>query len=328
MLLQAEPHEPRLRDDADTALRGVRALLATSRDVRPILVPTSSPTENTTRTEVGIRFDGDEAAMTARWETIAAGQAALTLSRTLDRASERDRRAFCGEGPDADSTQAELDLLPGKAARLRCGVDVRAGGPGPGIGRYHFGWNGPWIAPLPDLPVGARVHPVLFDYPQVEFSDIEVTPPAGFVPGDLPEDRSFETPFGKCTDPTALCNGLGRVVFLFDQHDVPTRIAAPGDLAPGSQFLIKGVGTPNFGGPIVTGGGLVFIGAAMDNYLRAFDAASGKELWKGRLPAGGQATPMTYVWKGRQYVVISAGGHAKGDTKRGDQVVAFALPAR
>jgi quinoprotein glucose dehydrogenase len=98
------------------------------------------------------------------------------------------------------------------------------------------------------------------------------------------------------------------------------------DLAPGSQLVMKGFGTPNFGGPISTAGGLVFIGAAMDNYLRAFDAHSGKELWRGRLPAGGQATPMTYVWKGRQYVVIAAGGHAKADTRRGDQVVAFALP--
>lgn len=98
------------------------------------------------------------------------------------------------------------------------------------------------------------------------------------------------------------------------------------DLAPGTHLFIKNVGTPNFGGPIATGGGLVFIGAAMDNYLRAFDAASGQELWKGRLPAGGQATPMTYVWKGRQYVVIAAGGHAKSGTKRGDQLVAFALP--
>ncbi|MCC7267548.1 MAG: pyrroloquinoline quinone-dependent dehydrogenase [Caulobacteraceae bacterium] len=98
------------------------------------------------------------------------------------------------------------------------------------------------------------------------------------------------------------------------------------DLAPLSQFVVRGVGTPNFGGPIVTGGGLVFIGAAMDDYLRAFDIGTGKELWKGRLPAGGQATPMTYVWKGRQFVVIAAGGHSKSDTRRGDQLVAFALP--
>ena len=53
-------------------------------------------------------------------------------------------------------------------------------------------------------------------------------------------------------------------------------------------------GVPNQGGPIATGGGLVFIAAAMDNYLRAFNIATGEELWKGRLPAGGQATPMTY----------------------------------
>jgi quinoprotein glucose dehydrogenase len=51
-----------------------------------------------------------------------------------------------------------------------------------------------------------------------------------------------------------------------------------------------------------------------------------KNLWRARLPAGGQATPMTYVWKGRQYVLIAAGGHSKLDTKRGDAVLAFALP--
>jgi quinoprotein glucose dehydrogenase len=98
------------------------------------------------------------------------------------------------------------------------------------------------------------------------------------------------------------------------------------DLAPGSQIFMPHVGVPGSGGPIATASGLVFIGAAMDNYLRAFDGATGKELWKGRLPAGGQATPMTYVVKGRQYVVIAAGGHSKSDTKRGDQVVAYALP--
>ncbi len=98
------------------------------------------------------------------------------------------------------------------------------------------------------------------------------------------------------------------------------------DLAWGTAWLLGNIGVPNNGGPIATAGGVVFIGAAMDDYLRAFDAKSGAELWKGRLPAGGQATPMTYVWKGRQYVVIAAGGHAMMDTKRGDEVVAFALP--
>jgi quinoprotein glucose dehydrogenase len=88
-----------------------------------------------------------------------------------------------------------------------------------------------------------------------------------------------------------------------------------------------GSGTPNLGGPIVTAGGVIFIGAAMDNYLRAFDIETGHELWKGRLLAGGQATPMTYrLANGRQYVVIAAGGHGKMGTTRGDYVIAFALP--
>ena len=98
------------------------------------------------------------------------------------------------------------------------------------------------------------------------------------------------------------------------------------DLAPFSQYVLGKSGVPAIGGPVSTGGGLVFIGAAMDDYLRAFDAKTGTELWKGRLPAGGQATPMTYMWKGKQYVVIAAGGHDDLGTKAGDQVIAFALP--
>ncbi|HEX7029190.1 MAG TPA: pyrroloquinoline quinone-dependent dehydrogenase [Gammaproteobacteria bacterium] len=98
------------------------------------------------------------------------------------------------------------------------------------------------------------------------------------------------------------------------------------DLAPWPFDDIEGV--PNIGGSIVTAGGLIFIGAAADDYLRAFDIATGKELWKGRLPAGGQATPMTYRMNGRQYVVIAAGGHGGAGTTRGDYVVAFALPEK
>lgn len=101
------------------------------------------------------------------------------------------------------------------------------------------------------------------------------------------------------------------------------------DMAPWPIAMLLGsVGMLNLGGPIVTGGGLVFIGASTDNYLRAFDIETGEELWKGRLPAGGQATPMTYRLRedGKQYVVIAAGGHGKMGTKLGDYVVAFALP--
>jgi quinoprotein glucose dehydrogenase len=85
-------------------------------------------------------------------------------------------------------------------------------------------------------------------------------------------------------------------------------------------------GTLNLGGPIVTAGGLVFTAAAMDDRLRAFDAETGKELWSFALPAGGQATPMTYSIAGKQYLVIAAGGHGKIGTKLGDYVLAFTLP--
>jgi quinoprotein glucose dehydrogenase len=87
-------------------------------------------------------------------------------------------------------------------------------------------------------------------------------------------------------------------------------------------------GTPNLGGPLVVKGGLVFISAAMDSYLRAFDSATGVELWSSKLPAGGQAGPMSYEWGGRQYVVIAAGGHGDAGTRRGDAIVAYALGDR
>jgi len=86
------------------------------------------------------------------------------------------------------------------------------------------------------------------------------------------------------------------------------------------------LGSPAMGGPVITAGGLVFIGAAMDDYLRAYDIETGNELWRGALPAGGQATPMTYIVDGKQYVVIAAGGHGSIGTTRGDFVVAFTLP--
>jgi quinoprotein glucose dehydrogenase/quinate dehydrogenase (quinone) len=87
-------------------------------------------------------------------------------------------------------------------------------------------------------------------------------------------------------------------------------------------------GVFNIGGSVITRGGVVFIAATIDNYLRAFDLTSGKELWKGRLPAGGQATPMTYVSgrTGKQYVVIAAGGHQFMQTTLGDHIVAYSLP--
>ena len=84
-------------------------------------------------------------------------------------------------------------------------------------------------------------------------------------------------------------------------------------------------GTSGLGRTITTRGGLLFIGAAMDNMLRAFNSRTGQALRSADLPAGGQATPMTYSVGGRQFVVIGAGGHSILDTPRGDFVAAYAL---
>jgi quinoprotein glucose dehydrogenase len=150
----------------------------------------------------------------------------------------------------------------------------------------------------------------------------EVSEQAGTPYGSMRD--TVLSPFGiPCNPPPwgqlhAIDMHTGRVLW-----EVPLGTAE--DMAPFSEYFLGKTGTPNLGGPIATAGGLVFIGAAMDDYLRAFDAKNGAELWRGRLPAGGQATPMTYVWHGWQYVVIAAGGHSKLNTRRGDEVVAFAL---
>jgi quinoprotein glucose dehydrogenase len=86
------------------------------------------------------------------------------------------------------------------------------------------------------------------------------------------------------------------------------------------------IGTPNNGGPLVTAGGLVFIAATTDDTFRAIDVKTGEVVWEDQLPAGGQATPMTYEADGRQFVVIAPGGHHFMKTKLGDYVVAYALP--
>jgi quinoprotein glucose dehydrogenase len=84
-------------------------------------------------------------------------------------------------------------------------------------------------------------------------------------------------------------------------------------------------GSENYGGPVVTAGGVLFIGATRDEYFRAYDPRDGRELWRHKLPAGGYATPATYEVGGRQFVVIACGGGKMG-TPSGDTYVAFALP--
>ena len=88
---------------------------------------------------------------------------------------------------------------------------------------------------------------------------------------------------------------------------------------------IPKTGTENYGGPVATAGGLIFIAASKDEYIRAFDKETGMELWKHKLPAGGYATPSVFEVNDQQYVVIACGGGKMG-TKPGDYYIAFSLP--
>ncbi len=85
------------------------------------------------------------------------------------------------------------------------------------------------------------------------------------------------------------------------------------------------IGTPGAGGPLVTAGGLVFIGYSLDNRFRAFDLGTGEVLWQTELPAAGTAVPVSYEVDGQQYVVIPAGGHTMYMSKMGDSVMAYRL---
>jgi quinoprotein glucose dehydrogenase len=126
---------------------------------------------------------------------------------------------------------------------------------------------------------------------------------------------------------------------IFDHHGLPCMPGLWGTVAAlnlqtgkivweqahGTQVAGKQTGSLSLGGVIVTAGGVIFAAGTREPLLRAYDAASGEELWHGELPVPAQATPMTYEVNGRQLVVIAAGGHGLWGTKVGDAVVAFGM---
>jgi len=157
------------------------------------------------------------------------------------------------------------------------------------------------------------------DYDGYEFARMEGTP-YGM------RRRMLDSPLGApCTPPP--WGWLASVDMREGRVNWQRKVGSIQDVAPaGAPNLELGMG--GMGGPIITAGGVIFMAAVMDDYLRAFDLASGVTLWEARLPAGGQATPMTYYLEktGKQYVVIAAGGHARVGTTPGDYVIAYRLP--
>jgi quinoprotein glucose dehydrogenase len=195
-------------------------------------------------------------------------------------------------------------------------------------GVWHDSGRGLLIAQTNRIPLFVRL------IPRAEYDALRSTDAANRMTGEFGRQRGtpyamyrefLRTPSGMFCNPppwgtlAAVDLGTGKIRGEVPLGTIPTLSALP----ESSRW-----GSPNLGGSVVTGGGLAFIAAAMDNYLRAFDVETGRELWKWELPAGGQATPMTYQLRkgGKQFVVICAGGHGKMGTKKGDYVVAFALP--
>lgn len=178
------------------------------------------------------------------------------------------------------------------------------------------------------LPFVSRLVPRGPDNP------VEPAPGARSGGSELGLQTQYGAPFGVMLNPFLSPLGLpckqpawGYIAAIdLKSHQIvwKKRIGTVRDSAP--VPLPFKMGMPMLGGPIVTAGGVAFIGATADYYLRAFDVNTGGELWQARLPAGAQATPMTYAAGGKQYVVIAAGGHGSFGTKLGDYIIAYALP--
>jgi quinoprotein glucose dehydrogenase len=153
----------------------------------------------------------------------------------------------------------------------------------------------------------------------------DVSPMAG-TPYEVKREWLLSPLGAPCTPPpwgglTAIDLRTGRTLWDVPLGTINNRLPIP------LPFDIA-LGTPNIGGPVATAGGVLFIAATMDRYLRAFDMRTGKELWRDQLPGGSQTTPMSYMAGGRQYVVVASGQHMWFQTPRSDEIVAYALPMK
>jgi len=192
-------------------------------------------------------------------------------------------------------------------------------------------WSGLAVDPVRELafvPTNRLVTAVTLipraNYTQArrEGRDLEISPQAG-TPFAMKREFLVSPAGTPCNPPpwgtlTAIDLASGQVAWDVPLGSIKALASVPGSTSWGS---------PNLGGAMVTAGGVVFAGGAMDQRLHAYDEATGREVWSAELPAGVHAMPMTYTTaSGRQYVVVAAGGHRELHDPPGDYVVAFALP--
>jgi quinoprotein glucose dehydrogenase len=196
-----------------------------------------------------------------------------------------------------------------------------------------FDWGGVAVDPNRQALVGVPVH-MAYTYKLVARPGPEANVVTAGKPEHINENKG--APYAIKAEPFLSALGLpcqappwgavasadlrtGRVVWM--HRNGTTR-----DRMPSFWPIPFRMGMPGFGSPLVTAGGVFFYSGALDNVIRGYDETTGRVLWQARLPAGGQATPMTYRANGKQYVVVSAGGHGAAGTTLGDSFLAYALP--
>ena len=224
------------------------------------------------------------------------GEEDLTRRTPEVAAAARERFAGLRSGPDRPppSLQGTL-VVPG----FHGGATWSGASFDPTTGLLYVNSNElPYVVTLREAPEGRRWPYEITGYHQ--FRDADGYP-------------AIEPPWGRLTA-IDLARGTFAWQVVLGEHPELTAQGVPQ------------TGTESFGGTIVTAGGLVFIGGTADERFHAFDSATGELLWEAQLPAGGYATPCTYLADGRQFVVIAAGGAGKMGTRAGDAFVAFALP--
>jgi quinoprotein glucose dehydrogenase len=243
-----------------------------------------------------------------------AGPVTAARGESRGAAVYRTRCAAChgarGEGDAARGVPA-VEALEGHASAEDLSGLIRAG-------RGFM----PAFPDLPDSDVVAVIGWLLGDDTLVDDVDVDpgVAEPAG-APFSFNGYHRFvdENGYPAIEPPWGTLNAIdldtGAFVWRVPLGEIPALTARD----------VPITGTENYGGPIVTAGGLVFIAATRDEMFRAFDRYTGRMLWQTKLPAGGYATPATYMVDGRQFVVIAAGGGKMG-TPSADYYVAFALP--
>jgi quinoprotein glucose dehydrogenase len=198
-----------------------------------------------------------------------------------------------------------------------------------------FEWGGIAVDPVNQIAIGNPMSVPFISRLIPRGHDNPAAPNGAHPPGtELGVQPMYNTPFGVTLG--AFLSPLGIPCLappwgMISAIDLKTnhftwqhRIGTIQDEAPIPVPLPLGV--PMLGGPMLTGGGVIFITSTMDYYIRAFDEKTGEQLWQDRLPAGGQSTPMTYAVGGKQYVVTVDGGHGSFGTKLGDYIRAYALP--